>query len=499
MVRNTTRPRRNGVRSSRPAIRPALESLENRTVMNASPTKQAVVHTLAKASVTAAQTTPYTISGRITNDVTGKGVGHVRVQLINPIGLVSQTTFTGPAGNYAFKVKFNGPYVVREVTPKGFVQTGPTFASTAPVGSYAPGRGMSSWNYKTGNNDPNLGPVGPANWSTIAPEGAQPFESPINITGPTIDLGQVLTVNYANSVPSHIINNGAQIQVQFPAGSGDSITLGGQQFNLSQFHYHDPAENQVDGVTFPMEEHFVNVSASGAETVLGVFLQVGAHNDALDPILNAALASLTTPNSSTTISTPIDFAGLLPTSMQGWYYQGSLTTPPLSQVVNWLVFATPITLDFGQLLEYQTVANDAGFLPNARTIQPLYGRQVNEVDYDIFPTTGSNVSGLNFSVAPAASVTTQTSLGSSNIAPNGTIATADAIRSLSLPIVQANSSSSASSIMAAASAQGFLPVAGCNCPLCQMLRNAVWHQVTQASVTPAAATPAVTNGAAAML
>ena len=41
----------------------------------------------------------------------------------------------------------------------------------------------------------------------------------------------------------------------------------------------------------------------------------------------------------------INFAGLLPTSLMGWYYQGSLTTPPLSQVVNWLVLSTPITLD----------------------------------------------------------------------------------------------------------------------------------------------------------
>jgi carbonic anhydrase len=421
MVRSTNRPRRNGVRTPRPAIRPALETLENRTVMNASPVKQAVVHGLAKASVTAAQTTPYTIGGRITNDVTGKGVGHVRVQLINPIGLVSQTTFTGPKGNYAFKVKFNGPYVVREVTPNGFVQTGPTFASTAPVGSYAPGRDMSSWNYRTGNNDPNLGPVGPANWATIAPEAAQPFGSPINITGPTIDLGQVLTVNYASSVPSRIVNNGAQIQVQFPTGSGNSITLGGQQFNLSEFHYHNPAETQVNGITYPMEEHFVNTSASGALTALGVFLQIGAHNDALDPILNAAMTSLTKSGSSTTISTPIDLAGLLPTSMQGWYYQGSLTTPPLSRVINWLVFATPITLDFGQLLEYQAVADGAGFLPNALTVQATFGRQFNEVDYDIFPTDGTDVTGLNFSVAPSASVTTQTSLGSSNVTPNGTI------------------------------------------------------------------------------
>src|SRR5207249_916718 len=131
------------------------------------------------------------------------------------------------------------------------------------------------------------------------------------ITGPTVDLGQVLKVSYTNTVPSAIVNNGHQIQVQFPANNTtDTITLNGQQYSLAQFHYHDPSEHTVNGQGFSMEEHFVNTSASGAETVLAVFLQLGAHNKALDPILNAATASLTTPNTKTTIATPIDFTGL---------------------------------------------------------------------------------------------------------------------------------------------------------------------------------------------
>ena len=144
--------------------------------------------------------------------------------------------------------------------------------------------------------------------------------------------------------------------------------------------------------------HFVFESAAGAETVLAVFLQLGAHNDALQPILDAARASLTTPGSSTTISTPIDFAGLLPPSMQGWFYQGSLTTPALSQPVNWVVFSTPITLDYGQLQQYETVAKAGGFLPNARPVQPLDGRQVNQFDFDV-NFQNQLVASLNFTLA----------------------------------------------------------------------------------------------------
>ena len=69
--------------------------------------------------------------------------------------------------------------------------------------------------------------------------------------------------------------------------------------------------------------------------------------------------------------------------MQGWYFQGSLTTYPYSLPINWFVLSTPITLDSGQLAEYETVAEGFGFLPNARPVQPLDGRQLNQIDNDV--------------------------------------------------------------------------------------------------------------------
>ncbi|MBV8486790.1 MAG: substrate-binding domain-containing protein [Planctomycetaceae bacterium] len=114
----------------------------------------------------------------------------------------------------------------------------------------------------------------------------------------------------------------------------------------------------------------MNVCATGAEAVLAVLLQQGAHNDALDPVLSAAAEKLTAAGSQTTIQVPIDFSGLLPSNRRGWYFRGSLTTPPLSRPVNWLVFQTPITLDAKQLADYENVARGAGFLPNARPVKP---------------------------------------------------------------------------------------------------------------------------------
>src|SRR5271165_7190459 len=265
----------------------------------------------------------------------------------------------------------NGPSGGREDTSTGLDQTSSSLADAEPSGAYLPGYGEGSWNYTSPNANPTAGPVGPAGWSSITTIAGKPLDAPVDIRSPATDLSRVLSVNYTPAVPEQIVNTGHQIRVHFKSSTSDTVTLGGQVYTLSQFHFHDPAENTLHGYVYPMEVHFVNVSATGAETVLAVFLKPGAHNYALDPVLNAASARLTAAGSQTTIKSPIDFSGLLPSNKQGWYFRGSLTTPPLSLLVNWFVFQTPITLDANQLAEYERVASSAGFLPNARPTKPL--------------------------------------------------------------------------------------------------------------------------------
>ena len=123
-----------------------------------------------------------------------------------------------------------------------------------------------------------------------------------------------------------------------------------------------------------MEEHFVNVSATGGETVVAVFLKLGAHNNALDPILNAAAPSLTTPNSKTTIDHP-----------------DRLRRAPADEprrAGSTRVADHAAALAAGQLVrlhdadharrrparQYEQVAGQGGFLPNTRPVQPTDGR-----------------------------------------------------------------------------------------------------------------------------
>lgn len=374
--------------------RPEIEGLE---------TRLALATTAAASHALHAREAAPTLAGRISDQATGKGIGGVTVELIDDENRVVRTTKTGAGGRYKFVVPAQGTYVVHAVTPRRFVQSTPDLSNPDPAGAYLPPYGNNSWNYVTGNSDPTLGAVGPASWATIAPAGNQSFGSPINLGGPTVDLSRYVTVRYQDAVPSQAIDNGHQIQVQFPATGADTVTIAGASYNLAQFHFHGPSENTVDNRAYPMELHFVNQSASGAESVVAVFLQLGAHNPALDPILDAARADLARPDSaSKSITSAIHFAGLLPANTQGWHYQGTLTTPPLSGPVRWFVYATPITLDFAQLQKYEQIAAGAGFLPNARPVQPRDGRRLNAVDYNVMLGSQS-LAGLNFTMAQVAS------------------------------------------------------------------------------------------------
>ena len=375
-------------------LRNSVEALEPRVVLSTSMFGHPAIE--PTVVVERARKLPIlgTISGSILSQSATKGISGVKVELIDGSGDVSQKTVTNRKGAYHFTIRQDGPYLVREVTPKKDTQV-VAFSDTAPTGAYAAGAGANSWNYSSTNTNPANGPVGPSSWATIAPAGDLPFEAPIDITGAPIDLSPYLKVSYNPATPTGEINNGKQIQVQLATDGTDTLNVAGQTYNLAQFHYHDPSENTVNGQHATMEEHFVNTDAAGAETVVAVFLQLGAHNNALDPILNAAPALPTSPKG--TFPGPIDFSGLLPTSTMGWFYEGSLTTPPLSQPVHWFVFSTPITLDAAQLAKYEAIAKAGGFLPNNRPTQPLDGRTVDENDFDV-NFQGQSVGGLDFTL-----------------------------------------------------------------------------------------------------
>ncbi|TIY01178.1 MAG: carbonate dehydratase, partial [Mesorhizobium sp.] len=136
------------------------------------------------------------------------------------------------------------------------------------------------------------------------------------------------------------VNNGHTIQVNLPQGS--TLTRGDRVYDLLQFHFHAPSEHHVAGRSFPMEAHFVHKDAdSDTVGVLGVFLTPGATNASFASLAAAFPAT----SGEETAVDEVDPNEFLPASLAYWTYEGSLTTPPCTENVEWMVAMEPVDVD----------------------------------------------------------------------------------------------------------------------------------------------------------
>lgn len=164
-----------------------------------------------------------------------------------------------------------------------------------------------------------------------------------------------------------IVDNGHTLQVNTDGGGGFA-TIDGVRYDLLQFHFHHQSEHAIDGARSPLEVHFVHRSEAGELLVLGVILQAGKEN----PVFAAVQAAWPETVGSSVVGTDyLDVSGLLPADAAAFQYQGSLTTPPCSQVAFWNVFAQSI-----EVSEAQIAAFAARYPNNSRPLQPLNRRFV---------------------------------------------------------------------------------------------------------------------------
>ncbi|MEO1589731.1 MAG: carbonic anhydrase family protein [Cyanobacteria bacterium J06632_22] len=149
-----------------------------------------------------------------------------------------------------------------------------------------------------------------------------------------------------------LTHNGHTIRADSPPGS--TLTLENEVFELLQFHFHDPSEHTQAQQHQPMEIHFVHRHPqTRALAVLGVLVKTGPSNIALSQLWQALPEQV---HQSTSLSQPISAAQLLPTdSTQAFRYRGSLTTPPCSEDVTWLVLANPVTASTAQIERFKAL------------------------------------------------------------------------------------------------------------------------------------------------
>lgn len=211
---------------------------------------------------------------------------------------------------------------------------------------------------------------GPGHWGAIKPEfatcGAGQAQSPVDIRNAKAADLQPIQFDY-HPVPLRIIDNGHTVQVNYAPGS--TITVGGQRYELQQFHFHKPSEEKVNGKSYPMVAHLVHKNADGALAVVAVLLSTGVEN----PVVKTLWSNL--PKEKEKESAPgnvtIDVAALLPKDRAYYTFAGSLTTPPCSEGVTWFVLVHPGHLSKAQVDRFGRI-----YSHNARPVQPLNGRVV---------------------------------------------------------------------------------------------------------------------------
>jgi carbonic anhydrase len=229
--------------------------------------------------------------------------------------------------------------------------------ATAPATTV---KAPAHWTYEGEDGPENWGALDPA-YELCADGSAQ---TPVNITGATlVDLvNPVIEYTAGDAV---VVNNGHTVQLQ--AADGNSITVDGKTAPLAQIHFHTPSEHTIDGQPFPIEVHFVHITADNEITVLGVMIAAGDDdNAAWQPYIDGLGTS-----EGADGATEIDWAAMLPADLATYRYAGSLTTPPCTEGVNWLLLETPVTLSAAQIAAFV-----AAYEGNARPLQPLNTRTV---------------------------------------------------------------------------------------------------------------------------
>jgi len=227
----------------------------------------------------------------------------------------------------------------------------PMTAPAAPTGNF-------SWTYE--------GATGPEAWANVNPDyiqcGKGKKQSPVNLTWKKpMKKGMRLDFSYA---PSQAMIDVSTPVPQLKFNGGNQMLLNGKVYNLDHIEFHSPSEHQLSKNSMSLEIEFIHRAVEGGKmAAFSVFAIEGHENPLLGDLWNSF--------SSNVASIQFDASKLVPPQKTFYFYPGSLTTPPCTEGVDWIVFNTPV-----ELSQQQIVAFRAKFPPNARPIQPLNGRKI---------------------------------------------------------------------------------------------------------------------------
>lgn len=214
---------------------------------------------------------------------------------------------------------------------------------------------------------------GPEHWSELSRDyhlcKAGRNQSPVDIRDPISADLPVLELTYQPTL-AKILNNGHTIEVDFNL-LVNKLSIGNHDYLLQQIHFHTPSEHHLNGQEFPLEAHFVHRDSQGNLAVVAVLFDLGPLNPSLDSLW-ALLPE--EPGLQKDLTSPLDPASLIPASRDYFRYSGSLTTPPCSEGVLWIVLKNHFTATDQEIAKFAHLVHGH----NNRSVQPAFAREILE-------------------------------------------------------------------------------------------------------------------------
>ena len=257
---------------------------------------------------------------------------------------------------------------MRNTVRLGVLAGGAALAATMLAAAPGQAQWRTPWAYE-------MGAMSPERWGDLDPDYVAcktgKAQSPIDIVHATRADLPPLQFSFKDG-PVKIINNGyTAVRVDYTAGNGNILTIDGRRYELTQFHFHHPSEEELNGKRADMNAHFMLKGDDGKVIGVTVFIKTGRAN-ATAAKLWAHMPPVKGPAQAVPGLT-VNPGAFLPKSLGYYLYDGSISAPPCTEGVAWYVLKTPVELSRAQIDTFAKL-----YPHDVRPLQPLNGRVVRE-------------------------------------------------------------------------------------------------------------------------
>lgn len=213
---------------------------------------------------------------------------------------------------------------------------------------------------------------GPEFWSELSPHyslcQSGQNQSPIDIKEAITATPKKLKV-FQRFPINEFYNNHGVLEASFKRGN--MVVIDKVMYQMKSVQFHAPSEHSIDGQSYPMEAQFLLREAKGRLAMMAVMFEEGASNPALSKLWKQMPKSN---SKKRKLKSKVSASELLPIQKRYYRFSGSLTMPPCTEGVIWLVMKSPMSASDKQLKKLKkTIKHD-----NNRPLQPLNGRMVIE-------------------------------------------------------------------------------------------------------------------------